>query len=158
MKKEKNLPQIESFMKLNSFALIGASAKKKKFGNYVLASMLKKGYKVYPIHKTAAMINGVKCYSSFAELPVKPDGVILVIPPLDAEHAANEAIVAGIKNIWFHQGSESEKAVRFCELSGINVVSGECILMFLDHPGFPHNFHKWMWSIGASKKTNEMAA
>ena len=151
MKKEKNIPQIENFLKLRTFALFGASAKKKKFGNMILAAMKKKGYTIYPVHPTAKLIDNQIAYNSLNQLPKVPDAAIIVIPPHEAEHAANEAIVAGIKNIWFQQGAESEKAVRFCELSGINVVSGECILMFLDHSGFPHNIHKWVWSIGAGK-------
>jgi len=151
MKKEKNIPQIENFLKLRTFALFGASAKKKKFGNMILAAMKKKGYTVYPVHPTAKLIDNQIAYNSLTQLPRVPDGAIIVIPPHEAEHAANEAIVAGIKNIWFQQGAESEKAVRFCELSGINVVSGECILMFPDHPGFPHNIHKWVWGLGAGK-------
>ncbi len=151
MKKEKNITQIESFLKLQSFAVFGASTKKKKFGNIIIAALKKKGYSVYPVHPTAKVIDGMITYNALHQLPRVPDAAIMVIPPQEAEHAANDAIVAGIKNIWFQQGAESEKAVRFCELSGINVVSGECILMFLDHPGFPHNIHKWVWSIGTGK-------
>lgn len=148
MKKEKNLKQIESFMKLRSFALIGASAGKKKFGNLILSTLLKKGYKVFPVHKSAQEIDGVKCYYSFDELPEKPDGVILSVKPAAAEHIINEIIDAGINNIWFQQGSESAKAVTYCILNGLNVINGECILMFTEHAGFPHNFHKWIWGIG----------
>ncbi len=151
MKKEKNISKIEGFMKLHSFALIGASAKKKKFGNSVLAELTKKNYRVYPIHKTAQVIDGVKCYRSLNELPEKPQGVILVIPPAETEHVVDDIISAGIKNVWFQQGSVSERAVRYCVLNGINVISGECILMFTDHTGFPHNIHKWVWGLGANK-------
>jgi predicted CoA-binding protein len=151
MKKEKNITQIESFMKLHSFALYGASSKKKKFGNYVLAELNKKGYKVFPMHRTANFIDGVKAYSSLNELPEKPEGAILVIPPAEAEHASNDIISAGIKNVWFQQGSVSDRAVRYCMLNGINSVNGECILMFAGHPGFPHNLHKWVWSLGTGR-------
>lgn len=149
MKKEKNIKQINDFMKLSSFALYGASSKKKKFGNYILGALIKKNNKVFPIHRTVGAIDGYKTFSSVNELPHKPDAAILVIPPHDAERAVNDIIAAGIKNVWFQQGSGSDKAVRYCMLNGINVISGECILMFLEHPGFPHNLHKWIWGIGA---------
>ena len=151
MKKEKNIQQIEDFLKLRSFALFGASSQKKKFGNHILAGLTKKNYKVFLMHRRANFIDRHKAYSSFKELPEKPEGAILVIPPAETEHVINDIIAAGIKNIWFQQGAESEKAVRYCILNGINVISGECILMFLDHPGFPHNIHKWIWSMGAGK-------
>jgi uncharacterized protein len=149
MKKEKNISQIQDFMKLRSFALFGASSKKRKFGNLVLSTLAAKGYTVFPIHKTAYFIDGIKCYNSFDELPYKPDGVILVIPPDEAQHVVNDIISEGIKNVWFQQGSESAKAVNYCILNGLNVIYGECILMFTEKPGFPHNLHKWVWGLGA---------
>ncbi|MEO8514866.1 MAG: CoA-binding protein [Ignavibacteria bacterium] len=149
MKKEKNIPKIESFMKLRSFVLYGASAKKKKFGNSVLSELRKKNYKVFPVHRTANFIDGIKAYSSLNELPEKPEGVILIIPPAETEHVVDEIISAGIKNVWFQQGSVSDRAVRYCMLNGINVISNECVLMFTGHAGFPHNLHKWIWGIGS---------
>lgn len=148
MKKEKNLKQIESFMRLRSFALIGASARKKKFGNLILSTLLKKGYRVFPVHKSAHEIEGVKCYYSLSDLPEKPEGIILSVKPEEAQHLIKEIIEAGINNVWFQQGSESAKAVTYCILNGLNVVNGECVLMFTEHAGFPHNLHKWIWGIG----------
>jgi predicted CoA-binding protein len=149
MEKVKNLHQIEDFMKLRSFALFGASAYKKKFGNFILSALLKRGYSVYPVHKTADAVDGIKCYRSLSGLPEKPGGVILSIPPEESEQVINSVIAAGINNVWFQQGAESPKAVNYCVLNGMNVVSGECILMFLEKAGFPHNFHRWVWGLGA---------
>jgi predicted CoA-binding protein len=149
MKKEKNLHKIESFMKRRSFVLYGASAKKKKFGNSVLQELGKKNYRLYVIHRYAKFIDGKTAYQSLNELPEIPEAAILVIPPDETEHVIDDIISAGIKNIWFQQGSVSEKAVRYAELNGINVIKDECILMFVRHAGFPHNLHKWVWSLGA---------
>lgn len=148
--KMKNKEQIEQFMKLRSYVLFGASAKKKKFGNMILAAMKKKGYTVYPVHPTANIIDNSITYNSLDQIPQKPEGAIIVLPPHNAERAANEVIAAGIKNIWFQQGSESEKAVRYAVLNGENVISGQCVWMFLKHAGFPHNVHRWVWSLSAS--------
>ena len=155
MEKQKDLaayevPETEKFMKLRTFALLGASSKKRKFGNIILSSLLKRGYTVYPVHKTARVIEGIRCYNSFAGLPEKPEGVILVIPPYESRHVVDDIVRAGIKNVWFQQGSESAEALNNCVLSGLNVVSGECILMYTEKPGFPHNLHKWIsnfWSL-----------
>ncbi len=144
-----SLSQIADFMKLRTFAIIGVSTKKKKFGNYILEHMLDKELRVLPIHRTAAEIDGIKCYPSVADLPVKPDAVILVVPPAETEKVVVELHEAGIKNVWMQQGAESNKAIVYCLQNDINVIAGQCILMFLDKPGFPHNVHKWVWSLGA---------
>lgn len=143
----KNKEQIEQFMKLRSYVLFGASAKKKKFGNMILTAMKKKGYTVYPIHPTANIIDNSTAYNSLVHLPQKPDGAIIVLPPHNAERAANEVIAAGIQNIWFQRGSESDKAIRYAVLNGENVICGECVWMFLKNAGFPHNVHRWVWNV-----------
>jgi predicted CoA-binding protein len=143
-----SLSQIADFMKLRTFAIIGVSSKKKKFGNYILSHMLEKELRILPIHRSVPQIDGIKCYPSIDDLPIKPDAVILVIPPAESEKALVEIYEAGVKNVWLQQGAESNKAITYCIQNDINVISGECILMFLDKPGFPHNVHKWVWSIG----------
>jgi predicted CoA-binding protein len=45
------------------------------------------------------------------------------------------------------QGSESEKAVSYCRENGIQVVQRECILMFAESAGFPHNLHRGIWGL-----------
>ncbi len=147
MKKE--LPKIEDFLKLKSFALLGASATKKKFGNYILKAMVERGFKVYPIHRTASVVSGVKCYNSFDELPEKPEAAIVVVPPKQSEIIVKQAAAAGVKNIWLQLGAESHSAITYCHANDMNVVSGECMMMFFRNPGFPHNLHRWVWGIGA---------
>jgi predicted CoA-binding protein len=45
------------------------------------------------------------------------------------------------------QGSESEKAINYCNENGIDVIHGECILMFAEPVESIHKFHKWLWKI-----------
>jgi uncharacterized protein len=142
------MSQIEEFVMLRSYALIGVSAKKKKFGNMILKNMIYRGFKVYPIHKNADFIDGIKCFADLKSLPEKPEGVILCVKPEETEKLVLEIHNAGIKNVWMQQGSESNVAVEYCVVNEIRVISGQCMLMFLNKPGFPHNFHHWVWNIG----------
>ena len=50
----------------------------------------------------------------------------------------------GVKNIWMQQGSESENAIEFCNKNEINVIHGECILMFAEPVKSIHSFHRWV--------------
>jgi uncharacterized protein len=146
---KKELPKIEDFLNLKSFALVGASAAKKKFGNYILKAMVERGFKVYPIHRTASVVSGVKCYNSFDELPEMPEGVIICVPPKQSEIVIKQAAVAGVKNIWIQLGADSHAALTYCHANDLNVISGECMMMFFRKPGFPHNLHRFVWGIGA---------
>lgn len=148
-KAKKELPKIEDFLKLRSFALAGASATKKKFGNYILKAMVDRGFKVYPIHRTAAAVSGVRCYNSFDELPELPEGVVICLPPKQSEIVVKQAAEAGVRNVWLQLGADSHAAITYCHANDLNVISGECLMMFFGKPGFPHNLHRWVWGLGA---------
>lgn len=143
---KKNINEIERFMALKSFAIIGVSAKKKKFGNSIFAELKKRGLKIYPIHRTAGLIDGEVSYPDIDSLPERPEGVIFVIPPAETEKVLIDAAKAGITNVWFQQGAGSKAAVDFCNSHGIKAIDNECILLFIGKPGFPHNVHKWIWN------------
>jgi predicted CoA-binding protein len=147
--RSKNKSQIEEFMILKSFAIVGVSAKKKKFGNEIFQQMIKRSFKIYPVHKSAGIIDGEVCYPDLQSLPEKPEGVILVIPPIETIKVVREIAELGIKHVWMQQGAVSNAAICHCSIHGIKVVSGECVLMFLENMGFPHNLHKWFRGLHA---------
>jgi predicted CoA-binding protein len=63
------------------------------------------------------------------KLPVKPDVVNVVVPPKVTEHLVETCKKLGITKVWMQPGSESEKAIKFCEENGINVVYGVCVMV-----------------------------
>jgi hypothetical protein len=44
-------------------------------------------------------------------------------------------------------GSESAAAIRSCEENNLQVVHGECILMFAEPAAFFHRAHRWIWRM-----------
>ena len=66
------------------------------------------------------------------------DGVLLMTSPAVTQAVVEDCAQAGIRRVWMYsagsQGAVSPKAVEFCRERGIQVVPGECPLMF-----FPHN-------------------
>ena len=58
-----------------------------------------------------------------------------------------EVAEAGIKHLWIQQGAESDAAIEYCREHEINVVHGECILMFAEPVGSIHRFHRWLWGV-----------
>ncbi|MEM4888996.1 MAG: CoA-binding protein, partial [Thermosphaera sp.] len=63
------------------------------------------------------------------ELPAKPDVVVTVVPPQVTELVVEECKELGVRKIWMQPGSESEKAVEYCEKNNIAVVHGACIMI-----------------------------
>jgi len=134
---------IDDFLGQESLALAGLSRSGKKFGNAVLKDLSAKGYEVLPVHPEAAEIGGVRCYPSLADLPSRVGGLVLVVPPAQTEALVKEARETGIVRVWMQQGAESDAAIRYCEDHGINVVHGECIMMFAQPKGI-HKLHRWL--------------
>ncbi len=137
---------IDEFVAQPTLAIVGASRSGKKFGNMALTELSAKGYKVYPVHPQADKIDGITCYPSLKALPEKPGGVVVIVSPSQAEQIVRDAKEAGIPRVWLQQGAESKAALRYCEEQGLNVVSGECIMMFAKPNSF-HGFHRWVWGL-----------
>ncbi len=137
---------IDRFVSLPAFALIGISRSGKKFGNFAYRALVSKGYCVYPIHPSGAAIRGVRCYSQFADLPEHVEGALVVVPPAQAISVVRDASAAGIRMVWLQQGSESPEVLNVCRELDLDVISGECILMFTRPSGF-HKVHRWAWGL-----------
>ncbi|MEM2214142.1 MAG: CoA-binding protein [Candidatus Nezhaarchaeales archaeon] len=113
----------------NVFAVVGASRDPQKYGYQVYRDLKSAGYKVYPVNPNAQEVLGDKCYPSLKELPAKPDVVVTVVPPQVTELVVEECKELGVRKIWMQPGSESERAVEYCEKNNIAVVHGACIMI-----------------------------
>src|SRR3954447_3498665 len=129
---------IDAFVAQPALALMGASRSGRKFGNVALRELRAHGYRVYLVHPTADVIDGVRCFRSLADLPEPVGGVVISLPPDQAVGAVRSAAAAGIHRVWLQQGSESPYVLEVCRELGVEPVAGECILMFAS----PRGIHK----------------
>jgi predicted CoA-binding protein len=121
---------IKAFLnKKNIFAVVGASRDPQKYGYQVYKDLKKAGYQVYPVNPSAKEILCDKCFPSLKTLPVKPDVVDIVVPPKVTEQIVETCKKLGITKVWMQPGSESEKAIKFCEKNGIALVYGVCVMI-----------------------------
>ncbi len=114
--------------KKNIIAVAGASRDKDKYGYKLYKAILHAGYEVYPVNPNTKEIDGNPCYPSLVSVPKKPDVVITVVPPEITEKIVEEAKELGIKKVWMQPGSESEKAIEFCNRNKIEVVARMCFV------------------------------
>ena len=113
----------------NVIAVVGASRNPEKYGHRVYRDLKEAGYAVYPVNPNAADILGDKCYPDLESLPVKPDVVNLVVQPKVTEEVVKACKELGITKVWMQPGSESEKAIEYCEANGIDAVYRVCIMV-----------------------------
>jgi predicted CoA-binding protein len=135
---------VDEFLAKPAMAIVGASRSGRKFGNIAMRELRVRGYRVYPIHPVAEMIDKVPCYPSFEKLPEKVDALLVVVPPIAAFEVIRDAAAAGVRHVWLQQGAESADLVKLCRDLGMTVVARECILMFAQPTGF-HKLHRWIW-------------
>jgi len=135
--------EIDEFLAQPTLAVVGASQRGRKFGNMAYRELRARGRRVHPVHPSAALIEGDPAVRSLYELPEPVDGVLIVVPPEETERVVHDAAEAGIRRVWMQQGAESLAAIHFCAERGIQVIHGQCILMFLEPAKFFHRAHRW---------------
>lgn len=138
---------IESFLSQKRVAVVGVSRSGRKFGAAIYRELQAKGYKTFAVNQKGGAAGEIPLYANLTSIPEPVDGIVTVIPPRETDEVVDEAIRAGIKHIWMQQGSKSEKAAQSCRENGINVVPGECILMFLEPVTSIHRLHRWIWRL-----------
>jgi predicted CoA-binding protein len=123
---------IEAFLASETYAVAGASANPKKFGNQVFRALLKSERVTHPLNPTATQVEGHQAYPSIIELPTVPDAISVITPPSVTRQIVTDAIAAGVKHIWMQPGAEDAQASQLAREAGINVIDdGSCILVVL---------------------------
>lgn len=136
--------EITDFLGTKKLAIAGASRNPKKFGGIVLAELKKKGFEIYPVHPEATEIDGIACYRTLDDLPSGVDRLYIVTAPDQTTGIVEQAVKRRISKIWIQQKSETKEALKLAKDQNIPVISGRCIMMFLEPVGGIHGFHRWL--------------
>jgi uncharacterized protein len=133
------LKQINEFLDSQPIALVGVSRNPKKFGYAAFKELKEKGMKIVPVNPVADQILGEKSYPNVKALPSEIQGIIIFTKKDKTAAVVREAKEKGINQIWVQQMADSKEALNELNGSGINFVTGECILMHYK----PHSIHKF---------------
>ena len=120
---------IMEFMAQKTFAVVGATDNPEKYGNQIFKNLKSRGYKVYPVNPKLKELDGVKCYPSLADIPVKVDVVDFVVPPEVTEVILKDCKSLNLNRIWLQPGSESEAAIAYCHKNNLKVVHDVCVML-----------------------------
>ena len=124
--------QIKRFLAVGSFAVVGASANRAKFGNKVLRCYAQHDHPVVGVNPQAKEIEGLPCYASLVDVPGPPRAVSVVAPPGFAQQIVSDAVDSSVRHMWFQAGSEDESAIKNALAHGIEVIAyGPCVLVAL---------------------------
>jgi predicted CoA-binding protein len=126
--------RIEAFLASDSFAVVGASTARSKYGNKVLRCYKQHGRKVHPVNPRAPEVEGLRAYPSLAALPEPVPAISVITPPAVTEQVVREAHAAGVRHVWMQPGAESDEAIRTAESLGMNLIAGgPCLLVVMGY-------------------------
>jgi len=120
---------IEEFIAQKRFAVVGVSDNPEKYGNQIFKNLRRRGYEVYPVNPRLKELEGVKCYPSLADIPIKVDVVDFVVPPEVTEMILKDCKKLGLDHIWLQPGAESEAAISYCRENNLKVVHDVCVML-----------------------------
>lgn len=128
-------PEIARFLAVGSFAVVGASADRAKYGNKVLRCYAQHSLPVVAVHPKLANVEGRPGHPSLvaaARAVGKVPAVSIVAPPAAAGAIVADAIAAGVRHLWFQPGAEDAGAIAAARAAGLEVIAnGPCLLVAL---------------------------
>jgi uncharacterized protein len=125
-------PEIARFLAVGSFAVVGASNDRAKYGNKVLRCYAQHALPVVGVNPKLAIVEGVPCHPTLAAVPGPPRAASVVAPPAAAASIVADAQAAGVRHLWFQPGAEDQAAIAAARAAGIEVIAdGPCLLVAL---------------------------
>ena len=143
---------IDGFLAQKRLALVGASRDPRNFSRYVFRELKQRGYDVVPVNPAGGEIDGQPCLPRVQDIQPPVDGALLMTAPAATVQVVRDCAKAGVQRVWMHrgtgEGAVSPPAVEFCRTHDIEVVAGECPLMFLPGTGWFHRLHGFFRRLG----------
>ena len=116
-----------------TYAIVGSSNNKEKYGYKVTLNLKKRGFDIIPINSDESEILGIKAYKSLSDINSKKlnkiEMVIFIIPPQITLKILQEVKKLKIKKVWFQPGSESEDSIEYCKEKKIEYTANSCIML-----------------------------
>lgn len=122
-----------------SLAVVGASTTPGKVGHDIFVNILKGGYTgtLYPVNPKARSIASVRAYPTITDIPDEVDLAMIILPPMLAVKAVEDAIANGVKGIvivsaGFREVGEEgrrieDQIVAMCREAGVRVIGPNCL-------------------------------
>jgi len=115
-------------------AVVGASADRRKFGNKAVRAFDAQGWRVFPIHPTAASIEGHRAYPTVLDVPDALDMATVYVPPEIGVSLLDGLARKGVPEIWINPGAESAALLAEASRLGLNVIAACSIIGIGEQP------------------------
>jgi len=146
-----SLETIEDFLAQKRIALVGISRHPKDLSVLLFEELCRRGYDVVPVNPNLSQVLGKSCFARVQDIHPPVEAALLMTSPEITDRVVADCAEAGVRRIWMYratgQGSVTSNALAYCRERGIQVVPGECPLMFLPAAGTIHRVHGFVRKI-----------
>ena len=113
---------------IKTIAVVGASSKKDRDSYKVMQSLIKNGYRVFPINpnESGKNILNLECLPNLDAVKENIDMVDIFRKHDAVMDIAKDAIKIGAKVLWMQEGIVHQKAADLATSSGLRVVMDRC--------------------------------
>ena len=105
------------------------------------------GKKVYAVDPSTSTVDGDQAYPDLGALPEKVQAVVLELPEQETAQWVEQAIAAGIRELWIHQGTDTPEALEIAAKQGITPRTGTCAVMYLTPRWSAHPPHRLIMKL-----------
>lgn len=116
--------KIANWVERRTWAVVGASENRAKFGNRIYRVLRERGYTVYPVNPGLTTVEGDPAYPDVDSLPPGVEVLDIVIPPARVPAVLDQAKAAGYTRIWLQPGAESPAVLAHAAALGLDVIAG----------------------------------
>lgn len=125
MNKDKELK--EKMMNSKTWAVVGVTKKKERYGYKIWKILKEHDYKVYGVSPNYDELEGDKIYKSINDLPEKVDVVDMVVSPKIGMDVLDRVKEAGIRYVFFQPGTYDEEIIKKAEKLGLDYLTDDCV-------------------------------
>jgi uncharacterized protein len=146
-----SLELIQRFLAYRRIAMVGASRNPNHFSARLFQELRRRGFDVVPVNPHVEAIYGGECFARIQDICPPIEAALLMTSATATDAVVRDCAAAGVRIVWMYrargQGAVSDPAIQFCRERGIDVIPGECPLMFLAETGTVHRLHGWVRKI-----------
>ncbi len=118
----------EFFNKEFTYAIVGASNNREKYGNKIFRTLLEANFKVIPINPKEEFIEEIKAYKNLTKVPINIDIVDFVVPPKITLEVLEEVKSLNIKKVWLQPKTFNKDVILFLKKNKIKYLKDFCLL------------------------------
>lgn len=121
--------------KKQTVVVLGASSKQNRYSNRAVRSLLKEGYKVFPVNPKESSIEGLPVFASLTDITDPVETVSVYLSPEHLEKELPRLLELKPKRVILNPGTANHAIIQTLSDSDITVIE-DCTLILLSSGEF----------------------